>query len=605
MTINLVQPVGQPIAFNDAVTTPQDTVVRIDADSNDSANGAPGNAIRQAAASFIVRRVPVNGTVRALRLNPGVTPQDWGFEYTPNAGFVGVDSFTYTVDDGAANFVSNPATVVVTVSAAGNANPVALNDSAVTQLNTAVIVAVLANDTDADGDLLAVTSVTNVVGGTAVQNANNTVTFTPSLGFSGAASFTYAISDGRGGTASASAGITVQLGPNTAPVAVNDTATTAFGTAVTVFVLLNDSDPDVTDVLSVSGVSNAVNGTAAINANSTAVIFTPAAGFSGQGSFSYAIADGRGGSASANVTVTVNPAPPVAVPNVVNATQAAASAAITGAGLTVGAITQASSATVPAGSVISSNPAAGTLVAPGSAVALLISTGPAQVAVPNVVNATQAAASAAITGAGLTVGAITQASSATVPAGSVISSNPAAGTLVAPGSAVALLISTGPAQVAVPTVAGLTQGAATTAITTAGLILGTVTTQSSGIVPAGFVIGSTPVAGTLVNLGSAVTWWSRAARRRCRCRPWPVDAGGGVGGDHRRRVDGWRDYPGHQCNGARGQRDQLEPGSRRVRRAGERRGARRLHGTWRSNPGADGLLAGPRQPLGRGHDDHS
>jgi hypothetical protein len=134
----------------------------------------------------------------------------------------------------------------------------------------------------------------------------------------------------------------------------------------------------------------------------------------------------------------------VAVPIVVNSTQAAASAAITGAGLTVGAITQASSATVPSGSVISSNPAAGTLVAVGSAVALVISTGPAQVAVPIVVNSTQAAASAAITGAGLTVGAITQASSATVPSGSVISSNPAAGTLVSPGSAVALVVSTGP-----------------------------------------------------------------------------------------------------------------------------------------------------------------
>ena len=58
VTINLVQPVGQPIAFDDAITTPQDTLVRIDADSNDNANGAPGNAIRQAAASFIVRRSP-------------------------------------------------------------------------------------------------------------------------------------------------------------------------------------------------------------------------------------------------------------------------------------------------------------------------------------------------------------------------------------------------------------------------------------------------------------------------------------------------------------------------------------------------------------------
>jgi VWFA-related protein len=146
-----------------------------------------------------------------------------------------------------------------------------------------------------------------------------------------------------------------------------------------------------------------------------------------------------------NLVVSSGPAPapgPVAVPNVVNLTQTAATTAITGAGLVLGTVSQQSSATVPSGSVIRQTPASGTSVSLGSAVALVVSTGP--VAVPNVVNLTQAAATTAITSAGLALGAISQASSATVPSGSVISQNPAAGTSVAAGSAVALVVSTGP-----------------------------------------------------------------------------------------------------------------------------------------------------------------
>jgi PASTA domain len=67
----------------------------------------------------------------------------------------------------------------------------------------------------------------------------------------------------------------------------------------------------------------------------------------------------------------------VSVPNVVGDAQAAATTAITGAKLTVGAVTQASSATVAKGNVISETPAAGTSAASGSAVALVVSSGPA------------------------------------------------------------------------------------------------------------------------------------------------------------------------------------------------------------------------------------
>ena len=73
----------------------------------------------------------------------------------------------------------------------------------------------------------------------------------------------------------------------------------------------------------------------------------------------------------------------VAVPNVVGLTQAAATTAITGAGLAAGTVSTASNGIVPSGSVIASNPAAGTQVSAGSAVRLLVSTGAAPPAQPN------------------------------------------------------------------------------------------------------------------------------------------------------------------------------------------------------------------------------
>ena len=73
-----------------------------------------------------------------------------------------------------------------------------------------------------------------------------------------------------------------------------------------------------------------------------------------------------------NLVVSHGPAP-VSVPNVVGQTQAAASTAITARGWCVGTVTQQSSATVPAGNVISQNPTAGTSVAAGSAVNLVVS----------------------------------------------------------------------------------------------------------------------------------------------------------------------------------------------------------------------------------------
>src|SRR5205807_7347754 len=75
------------------------------------------------------------------------------------------------------------------------------------------------------------------------------------------------------------------------------------------------------------------------------------------------------------VSTGATPPTPVAVPNVVGQTQAAATSAITSAGLTRGTVTQQSSTTVASGSVISESPAAGADVVRGSAVDLVVSTG--------------------------------------------------------------------------------------------------------------------------------------------------------------------------------------------------------------------------------------
>jgi beta-lactam-binding protein with PASTA domain len=206
-----------------------------------------------------------------------------------------------------------------------------------------------------------------------------------------------------------------------------------------------------------------------------------------------------------NFVVSTGNTAPVTVPNVNGLLEANATLALTNAGLTVGTITLLPSDTVPLNEVISQKPEAGLLVAPGAAIPLVISLGSGNsIVVPNVVNLTQANANTAITGAGLVVGTVTTATSTTVASGSVISQSPTSGTNVNSGSAVNLVISSGLPQVSVPSVVNLTQANASTAITGASLVVGTVTTATSSTVTSGLVISQSPASGTNVNSGSAV-----------------------------------------------------------------------------------------------------
>ena len=123
-----------------------------------------------------------------------------------------------------------------------NDPPVAVDDAISTNEDTAVTISVLANDTDADGDTLTVASVTQGSHGAVVNNGSN-VRYTPSANFHGSDSFTYTISDGHGGTDTATVIVTIGS-VNDPPVAVDDAISTNEDTAVTISVLANDTDAD-------------------------------------------------------------------------------------------------------------------------------------------------------------------------------------------------------------------------------------------------------------------------------------------------------------------------------------------------------------------------
>ncbi len=94
----------------------------------------------------------------------------------------------------------------------GNTAPVAANDSAQTEVDSAVTIDVLANDSDADGDPLSVIGAdSRSANGGVVENlGDGRFTYTPPAGFVGEDSFQYTISDGNGGEDSATVTIAVE-----------------------------------------------------------------------------------------------------------------------------------------------------------------------------------------------------------------------------------------------------------------------------------------------------------------------------------------------------------------------------------------------------------
>ncbi|HMN28067.1 MAG TPA: Ig-like domain-containing protein [Caldilineaceae bacterium] len=182
-----------------------------------------------------------------------------------------------------------------------NPAPSAVDDQATTLTGQPVVLDVLANDSDPEGEPLTLAAVYTPTNGTAVYTSTGIVTYTSDLAFVGVDVFTYTVSDGEKST-TATITITVNR-PNEPPLAIDDTATTVTSQPVTIPVLANDSDPDG-EPLSVIVVPTPQHGTASNQGNGS-LVYTSTAAFVGTDLFSYTVSDGAL-RATATVTVTVN-----------------------------------------------------------------------------------------------------------------------------------------------------------------------------------------------------------------------------------------------------------------------------------------------------------
>ncbi len=234
------------------------------------------------------------------------------FTYTPDAGFSGLDQFTYRASDGQAE--SDLVTVTLQVAGPGAHPPVAQDDAATVAAGGVLHASVADNDSDPDGDGLSFALLSGPQHGSVVLDMDGSYIYTPAPSFSGTDSFTYRASDGTL-TADATVNIVVTPPANAAPVAVADSATTLEDTAVSGNVLANDLDSDspVLAAALAAGVDPvSALGTLVLAANGDWT-FTPAPDASGTVVYDYVVSDGEL-TATSTLTITVLPVndPPVA-----------------------------------------------------------------------------------------------------------------------------------------------------------------------------------------------------------------------------------------------------------------------------------------------------
>ena len=270
-----------PIAQTDVVSTAPNTPVNIFVLDNDS-----GNQI-----NIVGLLNPAFGTV-ALNSDSSIT-------YTPNPDFQGEDSFFYTIRDDLGQ--TDQGLVMITV-ALGNTPPVAVDDFLPVTAGTPANIDLLANDRDDDDDLVQIFALTSAAHGTVTINRDLTVRYEAQNGYIGADSFSYSISDGRGGIDSATVNVLVSPANND-PVANDDVVATVKNAAVTFNPLDNDTDLDGDDIR-FSGLVLPVNGTLIVNGDMT-ITYTPNSNFVGGDNFSYQITDGNGGFSSAFIQINV------------------------------------------------------------------------------------------------------------------------------------------------------------------------------------------------------------------------------------------------------------------------------------------------------------
>ncbi len=249
--------------------------------------------------TFSIVTPPTQGAVKLIDGSSGA------FRYVPHPNAFGMDSFSFRASDSQRE--SNTATINLII-APSDDPPVAAADAAFTTRRTPILIHVLANDADADGDSLVIKSVRRGRKGRIRVIGKTTIQYTPRQRFTGTDTFTYTVSDGR--LNSSPAAVVVQvLAANTPPSASGSSHSAQGG--VTLSASMKAADPDG-DPLQYVIVQEPSKGSVSLTNPATgAFVYTPYAGSSGEDSFTFKVSDGKADSNPASASIDLGAANPV------------------------------------------------------------------------------------------------------------------------------------------------------------------------------------------------------------------------------------------------------------------------------------------------------
>ncbi|MEA3034365.1 MAG: hypothetical protein QOH04_116 [Sphingomonadales bacterium] len=308
LTITVTGTNDAPVAHADTASTTENAAIAVAVLANDT-DADDGAVLSLVSASGPAGKGTVGMSGNNITFNPGTDFDHLAAGATENV------VINYTVQD--EHGATSNSTLTVTVTGTNDA-PVAHADTATTDENTAISVAVLANDTDVDdGAVLSLVSASGPAGKGTVGMSGNNVTFNPGTDFDHLAAgatenvvVNYTMQDEHGASSSSTLTVTV-TGTNDAPVAHADTATTSENAPVTIDVLANDTDVDDGATLSLVSTSVAP-GQGSVSIVSGQVSFNPggdfdhlAVGESQVVTINYTMQDEHGAQSSSTVSLTV------------------------------------------------------------------------------------------------------------------------------------------------------------------------------------------------------------------------------------------------------------------------------------------------------------
>ena len=287
VVVHVIGGAQQPVAINDSATVQSGRAVAVNVVVNDS--DPDGDAVR-----VVASEPPQHGTI----LWSGGTAT-----YQSHSGYVGADSFRYTISDPTG--LTAQGTVSVTVSVVNHSTN-ASNDSVETKTRTPILIGVLANDYDPDPQRLTVASVTQPARGTVAISTNRlSVTYTPANDFAGNETFQYTVTDGLG---SVTASVAVKV-LNQAPWPHSEILSAPEDTWVgyqSFHVIGNDVDPDG-DELHIVSVEQPAHGQFLIAPDSSQFSYQSSPNWHGMDSFYYTVSDPFGAQVRVFSQIAVSP----------------------------------------------------------------------------------------------------------------------------------------------------------------------------------------------------------------------------------------------------------------------------------------------------------